>query len=310
MCILITATDHPDYPFIACSNRDEFFARPTQLATVRDLHTGARILSPLDLGRDEHGTWIGVTSEGRIAILVNYKEPEFVPSKVSRGILPIDYLSSTLSDEEWYKTLDDNLTKSACTGVPVSLKDIGGFTLIYGKLEVDPVLGNLIPLNIMSNRGDRGKIHVTGPDEGGLHGKVARQKHFSVSNSLYYEPWPKVKLGEAKLAELVSTAVEKSYSRDELAEACFQILSTDTYNPTIRYSGDEFSEAKLEELCNSIFIPPLETKSATGTSPEFYGTRTQTVIMFHKSGVIHYYERDLYDSESRVQRVKNQHFVF
>lgn len=30
MCILLTTTSHPDFPLLLLSNRDEYFARPTQ----------------------------------------------------------------------------------------------------------------------------------------------------------------------------------------------------------------------------------------------------------------------------------------
>ncbi|CUM68146.1 uncharacterized protein PRCAT00005863001 [Priceomyces carsonii] len=76
MCILLLTTRHPDYPLILLSNRDEFFRRPTKPAHFRELASGTKILSPLDLGRPERGTWIGVTTSGRLAVLVNYREDD------------------------------------------------------------------------------------------------------------------------------------------------------------------------------------------------------------------------------------------
>ena len=43
-------------------------------AHFRDVGNGVKLLSPLDLARQEHGTWIGVTTNGKIAVLVNYRE--------------------------------------------------------------------------------------------------------------------------------------------------------------------------------------------------------------------------------------------
>lgn len=74
MCILLTSTNHPEYPFILLSNRDEFFVRPTQRAHFRELSNGVKLLSPLDLGRPEHGTWIGVTTNGKLSVVLNYRE--------------------------------------------------------------------------------------------------------------------------------------------------------------------------------------------------------------------------------------------
>lgn len=76
MCILISTTEHPDYPFLLLSNRDEYYARPTKGAHFRTLENGTQILAPLDLARTEHGTWIGVTTSGKIAVLVNYREED------------------------------------------------------------------------------------------------------------------------------------------------------------------------------------------------------------------------------------------
>lgn len=75
MCILISSTEHPDYPFILLSNRDEYFRRPTGQACFREVNNKT-ILSPVDLGRPEHGTWIGVDKEGRLAALVNFREED------------------------------------------------------------------------------------------------------------------------------------------------------------------------------------------------------------------------------------------
>lgn len=78
MCILLSSTEHPDYPFILLSNRDEFFRRPTEPADFRDTEDGkVKILAPLDLARPEHGTWIGVGTDGKLAVLLNFREENY-----------------------------------------------------------------------------------------------------------------------------------------------------------------------------------------------------------------------------------------
>lgn len=78
MCILLSTTEHPDYPFILLSNRDEFFRRPTEEAGFRDVENrDFKILTPLDLARPEHGTWIGVGTDGKVAVLVNFREENY-----------------------------------------------------------------------------------------------------------------------------------------------------------------------------------------------------------------------------------------
>lgn len=306
MCIFISTTSHPDYPLIVLSNRDEYFGRPTQLANIRNLPNGDKILSPLDLGRKEHGTWIGVTDLGRVAVLVNYSEPGMSISEVSRGVLPIEYLTSNLDDEIWYENLEETLAQKVAVEKKRVLNLIGGFTLVYGKLELDPKTNKIKPLNIISNRGDRGKIHAGHDLAGDLHQQIALQETFSVSNSLYYEPWKKVQLGCDGLSELVKSAIDLRFTHEKLVKECFDVLSKDSF-PSLIKTHDP--PEKIDQLKDSIFIPPVICNKGL-TAPVLYGTRTQTVILFHKSGTLHYYEKDLHSTEEREIKEKNQYFKF
>lgn len=314
MCILLTTTAHPDFPLLLLSNRDEYLARPTQLATVRSTNKDTKLCSPLDLARPEHGTWIGVSSDGRLAVLVNYREKEKITGKVSRGILPLEYLVSDLQDDEWYNGLEERMnTKSGVTGKPTKLSEIGGFSLLYGQLQLDENF-KLRPLNLMSNRGERGKVHSQEVLLDDMHDHFHRQETFGLSNSLYYMPWSKVELGRRKLAGLARRAVAQKYSQEELIESCFEILSSDTYDAEIRKKGT--FDQKLKELQNSIFIPPIETPyelklSETGFAVgKYYGTRTQTVIALSRKGILHYYERDLYQGDTDKMQIREQHLEF
>ncbi|KAK6456579.1 NRDE protein-domain-containing protein [Scheffersomyces xylosifermentans] len=313
MCILLSTTEHPDFPFILLSNRDEYFRRPTQPAHFRQLDHNSKVLSPLDLGRPEHGTWIGVTTTGKIAVLVNYRE-DHPFSEVSRGILPLAYLCSSKPDDKWHKNLEASLSH-VCKG-KVSLNQIGGFSLVYGDLAIDAKTGKLDHLNILSNRGDHGHIHsTTAADlDSDLHGDISGRTTFGLSNSLYYEPWKKVKLGESMLHNLMKEAKQAEFSQEELVEECFRILSHDTYDKEVK--KEKGFEGKLKELRNSIFIPPLET----GVSPsplvttvgKFYGTRTQTIILLDRFGNLNYYERNLHSSDNLDDdaSVTTSHFTF
>ena len=74
MCIVILTTEHPEYPLVLLLNRDEFFKRPTERAKFRLVREGVKILLPLDLARPEHGTWLGVSTDATLAVLINYSE--------------------------------------------------------------------------------------------------------------------------------------------------------------------------------------------------------------------------------------------
>ncbi|KAK6199172.1 NRDE protein-domain-containing protein [Scheffersomyces amazonensis] len=313
MCILVATTKHPDYPLILLSNRDEYFKRPTRPAHFRPLDSSSKILSPADLGRSENGTWIGITTTGKIAVLLNYREDDNKNSfsEISRGILPLEYLCGKSSDDDWFHHI-----KLPNEG-KIDLSRIGGFSLVFGKLNIDPGTTKIDHLNIISNRGDHGKIlgtnQVHGEPCNDLHDDIYSKKTFGISNSLYYNPWRKVKLGEDMVDELMERTTTESLSKHELIEECFKILSTDTYNREI-YQCNDF-DIKFKELRNSIFIPPLDTgkpeQDSSKTVGRYYGTRTQTVIILDKHGTIDYFERNLHNSDDiETDRSFNQHFSF
>lgn len=311
MCILLSSTLHPDYPLILLSNRDEYFARATQLATLRPINGGGQILSPLDLARPERGTWIGITNKGKLAVLVNYREQTHVISEVSRGVLPCQYLTNNLNDEEWYENLELLLSRNSPHSERVTLEQIGGFTLVYGQLKLD-ANQNLCPLNLMSNRGKRSKVHSPAVGNTRKHVDMAEAFTFGLSNSVFDQPWPKVNFGTRLLTQLLADSVESCLNHEQLVAACFRLLSTDTFDPEIRQSKD--FDSKLKEVMNSIFIPPLEThyspEERTPIGGKYYGTRTQVVIMFHKSGTLHYHERDLHREDTEETKIEYQHYTF
>lgn len=303
MCILLTSTGHPDYPFVLLSNRDEYFIRPTRMAQFRPLRAndGSDILCPLDLARPEHGTWIGVSTSGKIAVLLNYRDQDAAPvlSEISRGIIPLEFLEANhIDDDKWQENLI-NVRK-------VDMSKIGGFTLVYGTLSIDSKTQKIGHLNLISNRGDHGTVHDLKHTD--------FQETFGISNSLHTNPWKKVDLGTSALKALIDKNIS---NQEDLVEECFKLLSTSTYDEDLRRGTDWIG--KMEGLRNSVFIPPIEgnytpnlTKSTSNTVGKFYGTRTQTVILLDKKGQLNYYERDLHnlDSDEVNKDLKVNHYSF
>lgn len=238
--------------------------------------------------------------------------------QISRGILPLEYLSSKLEDDEWYDNLELALGKKTIGNESVSLKKIGGFTLLYGQLAINPKTGKINHLNILSNRGDHGKVHeseIFDTSASASHDDVAHLTTFGVSNSLYYEPWPKVELGKKEMRNMIKTSIDEKYDHRQVIDACFNVLSQDTFD---REKADKLNDLndKFLELRKSVFIPPLKTGLLSPgpykTMGTYYGTRTQTVIALHKSGALHYYERDIHstDKEADGTTVEEHHFEF
>lgn len=91
MCLILFSYDQSArYKLVLAANRDEFYDRPT-----RGLHFWGDhpdILAGRDL--KGNGTWLGITGNGRLAAITNYRDPsEKKPGAPSRGRLVSDYLT-------------------------------------------------------------------------------------------------------------------------------------------------------------------------------------------------------------------------
>ncbi len=155
MCLLVFAWRvHPEFPLILAGNRDEFHDRPAAAAHWWDEPEG--ILAGRDL--QAGGSWLGVSSGGRFAVVTNYREPGTATSgRRSRGELVVDFLSSSAATGEW---MDGR------AGVR---DEYGGFNLIIGD-------GG--EMHYLSNRGE-GRRFL----DPGIYG---------LSNHRLDTAWPKV----------------------------------------------------------------------------------------------------------------------
>src|SRR5690606_3580514 len=85
MCIAYLAISaHPRWPLFIAANRDEFHARPCRAAAPwpdrPDIISGIDTLAG--------GTWLGVTKQGRYALITNYRDlSTLIPDAPSRGAL-------------------------------------------------------------------------------------------------------------------------------------------------------------------------------------------------------------------------------
>jgi uncharacterized protein with NRDE domain len=167
MCLIVFALDcHPVYQLILGANRDEYRDRPT-------IPAGFWGDAPYILaGRDGHagGTWLGITTGGRLAAITNYRDPhQQITDPPSRGTLVADYLQNRMvSAKDFQGTLN-------CNG---QLYD--GFNLLYGTSR---------DLHYFTNRGGS-----SGPVTAGIHG---------LSNHLLDTRWPKVTAARSRLEAVI-----------------------------------------------------------------------------------------------------------
>ena len=160
MCIVLFAWQHHDrYPLVVAANRDEFYHRPAEPARWR-----GDILCGLDLSAG--GTWLGVTRDGRFAVVTNFREPlqDSSHGVLSRGALPMGFLEGTQSPEAY------------CRSIAGEQEQYGPFNLL---------VSDGASLWYVSNRG--AEPQAVAP---GIHG---------LSNGLLDTPWPKVERGKQKL---------------------------------------------------------------------------------------------------------------
>lgn len=356
MCIVLLTTAHPSYALIVIDNRDEFILRPTSrphwwtsvpekvpyvaksngaaAANNGDLVNGdhsdqgtqqhsdlretQEVLSSRDLQRAEHGTWLGVTKDGNMAVLTNYRETDTndstrpVHAARSRGGMVTAWLGASPREE-----VSEFVSRMLDGGVG----NVGGFSLICGKLRqkrhADGGQMALEPLAIISNRSE-GVDKVPWICE-------ERNQVYGLSNTCYGDPdtWPKVETGKRLLSEAVEKAVDRDMDEEGLMDELFKILDTDTLPLK---SGMAFEDC-ISSLKHSIFIPPIgdehhkeamEKARAKGKIQQFdeateelrreerpdetsngfetgmYGTQRQTVILVDWDGNVTFMERALW----------------
>lgn len=167
MCIILFAYRfHPRYPLVLAANRDEFRDRATAPASFWD--TDPPVLAGKDLRCG--GTWLGITRDGRLSALANYRDPSAWKSAApSRGRLVREFLLGKATAEDYLECLKKKSGR------------YNGFTLLFGDSA---------RLFCFSNRGT---IPPVVPP--GVHG---------LSNHLLDTPWPKVVRGKELLKELLA----------------------------------------------------------------------------------------------------------
>lgn len=239
MCILFFAIEqHPKYPVIICSNRDEFHLRPSQAMHWWSVKNDPQaILAGKDL--QAGGTWLGLNKQGRFSALTNFRQPQLIDkNKKSRGDLVLQALSQ--SDHEMVIQLEKSVT------------DYNGFNLVFGQLN------KLICFDAVSQKQQ--------PLTRGFH---------SLCNGALDDIWPKMALGQTKLADTIKSFTNQSLNIDELFK-----LMQDNQQAQTQHLPKTGVSLDWEQLLSSIFI----------ISPD-YGTRTTDIITQDNEGNITVYDR-------------------
>ena len=297
--------------FLALIPVQEYLSRATARA---DWWTppNSHVLGGYDLEREEQGTWLGITKQGRVAVLTNFKEDGNPPkASKSRGGIIKEYLTTPPDSLETAAESAQRLVEG------YREQDVGGFSLALGQINPANENDNA-GLAIISNRTPDvagAKWIATGP--GMTHG---------LSNSHYGDrSWPKITQGENLLNQIIQTHANENASEAQLIEKLFEILSVDTLP---KRNASETWEAYLFQLRKSIFIPASgpSTKSrkradeiaaakddekVSASNSSAYGTQRQTVILVDSHSRVVFVERSLFDEGSCVQeKIADRRFEF
>ncbi len=184
MCLIVMALQaHPEYPLILAANRDEFYSRPT--APLAFWEDRPDILAGRDL--QGKGTWLGVSVNGRLAAVTNYRDPSMDKAgALSRGVLVSGFLMDTGPPEAYVHR------------VRAQGDAYNGFNLIVGRPD---------ELWWFSNVNS-----ACSKMSAGIHG---------ISNRLLDTPWPKLEKAASCLAEIIRSGGKID------TEAIFQLLVDD-----------------------------------------------------------------------------------
>lgn len=171
MCLIVFAYKTlPGVPLVFAGNRDEFYERPTEKAHIWD--TNPKMIAGKD--KTAGGTWLGLSSNGRIAAITNYRDMNQIKQDApSRGHLVKNALTTSEFTEKYLHDLK-----------PVA-DEYNGFNLLAGNKD---------KLFYFSNQ--TMQIEELQP---GI---------YSLSNALLNTPWPKSEWAKDQFRKILSSGEE------------------------------------------------------------------------------------------------------
>lgn len=250
MCLAVIALDaHSRYRVVIAANRDEFHAR---LAEPAHWWTGDILAGRDPLGG---GTWFGVSSRGRWALITNFREgiPRD-PRAPSRGELVI-------------RALEDAAPPLlSAASIASDGARYHGFNLVIGALA-DPVNAGGRSLAAYASNRASGAIALSA----GIHG---------LSNHLLETPWPKVVRSKARMA--AALAGEELDTAASFALLADRTPAEDTALPATGLARER------ERLLSSAFIldPEYGTRCSTLFTLERDGSAGFIERSFDPAGAI------------------------
>jgi uncharacterized protein with NRDE domain len=243
MCLIAFAIEaDPACPLLIASNRDEFFDRPTAPLHRWALPNGVEVVGGRDL-RDG-GTWLGVSAQGRVAMLTNVRTAEARAAARSRGELANRWLAGEM---DWPALL-----------ASLSPADYGGFNLVVG----DALSG------VWGWVSNRNPAHPHTTEVPTLYSRRLAPGVYGLSNATLDTDWPKTQ----RLKQALTEALEQPDANE--AQARLMQTLGDTRPAPIH----ELPQTGVPEIQEQALSSPFVHIPANG-----YGTRTSLLVRATRS---------------------------
>ncbi|KAH3891662.1 hypothetical protein DPMN_015767 [Dreissena polymorpha] len=256
------------YRLILANNRDELWDRPTDTAAIRG--TARRWIGGIDVepGK-EGGTWLGVSENGQLAILLNILEVQ-KPDAKGRGFFVPNFLTGE-------KTVDEYLADVATE------HDLyNPFHLILVDLRYRQFTNQHKPtLCVKTITCSHNTEPITHSYSDG---------YVSCDNSRdITKPWKKRSVGEKQFSDIVAAYGSPEHKAD-LVERLMGLM-----NDRVRHLPDLVLAEQFAAVGRSTESEFFKQRAAVSVfSPEVkYGTRTNTIILVDHTGNCSYIERTL-----------------
>jgi uncharacterized protein with NRDE domain len=198
MCLIAFALNaDAACPLLIAANRDEYLDRPTAPLHRWSLADGTEVVGGRDL-RDG-GTWLGLSPQGRVAMLTNVRQAIVGPGARSRGELVTRWLQGNGDEDRFAEGVDPEA--------------YGGFNLVVGDFQARR-------WSWMSNR------HPDQPHESrpvALHRRTLGGGVYGLSNASLDTPWPKTQRLKQAVVDSLDRLRHDATARwiDPLATALF-----------------------------------------------------------------------------------------
>ncbi|MGQ3890804.1 NRDE family protein [Legionella sp. CNM-4043-24] len=253
MClVLIAVNQHPRFPLVILSNRDEFYSRASLEADF--WKESPNLYAGIDLVKQ--GTWLGLTRQGRVSLVTNYRNPSAHQSfKRSRGLLVARYLQA-----------------DSTTTAGRYIEELKGEADQYNKFNL--IAGDESGLYYYSN-----VEYETKKLQPGVYG---------LSNSLLDTPWYKVTRVKRLFHQMKNDFLACD-TPEAVSELLLPVLS-DTHKAPDRLLPETGVGKELEKLLSSIFVEIPEHGYGTRSSSVLVFGREQ--LMFSEKT----YEQGLFNS--------------